>query len=65
MADPTTYIVQRQYQELSQTCVELFHIAKLSLSRRDVQWYAHTLDGCWYNNQQSWELYIADCAEYM
>jgi hypothetical protein len=64
MADPTTYIVQRQYQELLQTCVELFHIAKPSLSRRDVQWYAHALDGCWDSSQQGWEHYIADCAEY-
>jgi hypothetical protein len=63
MAD--TYIAQHQYQELLQTCVELFHIAKLSLSRRDVQWYAHTLDGCWDSNHQSWEHYLADCAEYM
>jgi hypothetical protein len=64
MTDSTSYIAQCQYQELLQTCVELFNIARLSLSRRDVQWYAHTLDGCWDSSQQSWEHYIADCAEY-
>ena len=64
--ESTSYIAQCQYLELLQTCHELYNLARAcnALSRRDVQWYAHTLDGCWDSSQQDWEHYIADCAEY-
>ena len=66
MTDPTSFIVQCQYLELLQTCHELFSIARAcnALSRRDAQWYARTLGGCWDSSWQSWDEYLADCAEY-
>jgi hypothetical protein len=54
-----------QYQELLQTCHELFHIAlnANALSRRDARWYQSQLDSSWDDTYETWGSYLASAAE--
>ena len=54
-----------QYQELLQTCHELFHIAlnANALSRRDARWYQSSLDSSYDGSWQTWDDYLASAAE--
>ncbi len=59
-------IASLQYQELLQTCHELFHIALAAnaLSRRDARWYQGQLLSAWGESWQTRDEYLADSAEY-
>ena len=63
---PRSVIASLQYQELLQVCHELFHtaLAANALSRRDAKWFQKFLWTAWDDTWQTWDEYLADCAEY-
>ena len=63
---PRSVIAALQYQELLQTCHELFHLALAAnaLSRRDARWYQSQLLSAWDESWQTFDEYLADSAEY-
>ena len=64
---PRSVIASLQYQELLQTCHELFHIALAAnaLSRRDAKWYQKCIWTAWDDTWQTWDEFLdASAAEY-
>ena len=63
---PRSVIASLQYQELLQVCNELFTLALEAnvLSRREAKWYSKYLWTAWDDTWQTWDEYIADCAQY-
>ena len=63
---PRSVIAAIQYEELLQTCHELFNLALEAnvLSRREAKWYQKYLRTCWDPSWQSFDEYLADCAQY-
>ena len=63
---PRSVIAAIQYEELYSTALELFNLAleANALSRRDAKWYQKYLRTCWDPSWQSFEEYLADCAQY-
>ena len=63
---PRSVIAAIQYEELLQTCRELFNLALEAnvLSRREAKWYSKYLRTCWDPAWQSFDEYLFDCAQY-
>ena len=63
---PRSVIASLQYEELLQTCHELFTLALEAnvLSRREAKWYQKYLRSCWDPAWQIWDEYIACCVGY-